>query len=786
MRLFLYELKKIFGKKEFIIYITLLLCVNIFLLWFYTQPNSKTPPPSAYRKLTAELANVPAADRAEYIQNEFDRISGILKIDGLVKSYGRNSKGFRDAVNGEYKDVFLKYRDIYASGNYVKYADSMYTEYYFLKDCAAEAEMGAGYEDFLTDIQNKADRLSQISIFNKDGGYDILNIQDTAKAYRDMSGIDIDYSPQKGLVTAINFKYSDVVLIFAMILLASFIVRDEKDNGMLYLIRTTAKGKINTAAAKAAAMAVALFITVTLLYIVNLLYCNFTFGLGNLTRTIQSVPYLMRSTMKINVAQYLLIFIFTKWVAAFICGSWILFAMFITKNVFTGYALSLAMPFANLLIRNAISATSKYNAVKYANLISFLQTNEILGGYRNIYWFNKPVRLFLVEIIASVIFMVFFLVLFLLSFELSRQSKSGTRKLKLPFKPKAKPTTVFKQENYKMLVMNGGAFVLRLFFGFQIYTAYTAENYITAEEMFYAKYMKEITGPYDEQARDYLTEQSKKFSDIYKANKLLQTGFINSQEYDMIAYADYGLKIEYDVFRKVLSKVSDLKRTPGAQLVYETGYNKFFDFEDILDLKDYMITVLVITLLFAGMFNIEKSTGMNKVIKATPLGMEYTAKSKMKTAFYWDIVVTVAGILPRFWQIGTGYGFVGLFVPALSLEKLKNLPVFVPIVAVMVLMILARFAVTFTLSAAVLAVSQKTETYLSSVMFSLLLLEFPTLLYYLNVKWAKWFTLYAPFHIVGSLGEPTAIFVAFAYSLIAGIIIYKVYDYLIIEYGVTL
>ena len=163
-----------------------------------------------------------------------------------------------------------------------------------------------------------------------------------------------------------------------------------------------------------------------------------------------------------------------------------------------------------------------------------------------------------------------------------------------------------------------------------------------------------------------------------------------------------------------------------------------------------------------------------------------TAKSKMKTAFYWDIVVTVAGILPRFWQIGTGYGFVGLFVPALSLEKLKNLPVFVPIVGVMVLMILARFAVTFTLSAAVLAVSQKTETYLSSVMFSLLLLEFPTLLYYLNVKWEKWITIYSPFHINGSFGEPSGIFVEFAYSLIAGIIIYKVHDYLITEYGVTL
>ena len=354
MRLFLFELKKLWSKKEFLLYFALLICVNIFLLWFYSQPATNSVPPSSYYHLTKDLSRMNEVEKIEYINSEYDKISAIVKIDSLVKSYGSNSKKFKELVSTEYKDIFEKYKTVYSSGNYLKYTNSLYTEYYFLQNISVEINQVAAYESFLEEIQHKAEQLSKISIFNKEGSYDMLNIRATSKAYKDISGIEINYYPQKGIVTAINFTYSDVILIFGMILLASFIVRDEKDNGMLYLIRTTAGGKWNTGAAKMFAMSTSLLIMVAALYIVNLLYCNFTYGLGDLSRTIQSIPYLMRSTMQINVLEYILLFIFTKWVAAFICGTWILFAMLIAKNVFTGYVLSLVMPFTQLLIRNAI------------------------------------------------------------------------------------------------------------------------------------------------------------------------------------------------------------------------------------------------------------------------------------------------------------------------------------------------------------------------------------------------------------------------------------------------
>ena len=52
-------------------------------------------------------------------------------------------------------------------------------------------------------------------------------------------------------------------------------------------------------------------------------------------------------------------------------------------------------------IRAAIPATSRLNVIKYANLASLLQTNELLGNYRNLFWFGSPIGLPLVETVES-------------------------------------------------------------------------------------------------------------------------------------------------------------------------------------------------------------------------------------------------------------------------------------------------------------------------------------------------------------------------------------------------
>ena len=100
----------------------------------------------------------------------------------------------------------------------------------------------------------------------------------------------IDYYPQKGLYTAISYAFTDLILLVSMLVQALLLVRQERDSGLLSLVRSLPGGRLQTALAKLGAFALSLLAVLALLYGVNLAYCAATFGLGPLTRTIQSCP----------------------------------------------------------------------------------------------------------------------------------------------------------------------------------------------------------------------------------------------------------------------------------------------------------------------------------------------------------------------------------------------------------------------------------------------------------------------------------------------------------------
>ena len=105
----------------------------------------------------------------------------------------------------------------------------------------------------------------------------------------------------------------------------------------------------------------------------------------------------MRCTMQITVGQYLFRFLLAKWAGAFVMGLWVMLAALVARRAAAGWAAALAGPLVMFGIRAAIPATSRLNVIKYANLASLLQTNELLGNYRNLFWFGSPIGLPLVE-----------------------------------------------------------------------------------------------------------------------------------------------------------------------------------------------------------------------------------------------------------------------------------------------------------------------------------------------------------------------------------------------------
>lgn len=782
IRLVTAELRKVWRSRFFLLAFAVLLGANLFLLWFGTGRTPGNVPAAAYRTLERALAGQSMEEMDAFLHGELHRVEALSHIDSILRAEAWNGGNRDETARQRYAADFAQYGEVYQAGGYLRYGKTLAQEYRFLKTIMLEFEQVSGYEAFLDSIDTKAKQLSSISIFaESESGYDLANIEATAAAFAGMRGIPIQYYPQKGLMTALDFALTDVVAVFAMLLIATVLVRTERDNGLLALVRCTPAGRGKTAAAKLAAFGLSLAAVLLCLYGVNLAYCGGLYGLGPLTRTIQSVPGLMRSTWKLTVGQYLGCFLLTKWAAAFLCGVWVMLAMLWARRLLSGALGALAFLGANLLVRSVIPATSSLNVLKYANLASLLRTNELLGGYRNLYWFGRPVPLLLVECVAAGLFAALFVGgfyrVFARKYFTAARHRSRTRRWGRPLRA----TTPGRTEWFKLLVLQGGAVLLVLFAGLQSYTAVTTESYIDADEIYYRYYMKGVEGAPTQEKLDWLKEQNEEFRPIYQLNAALSAGRITAQEYQSMSMAYGNLQQKMGVFGRVVSQWKSLWDKPRTQMVYETGWLKLFDAADTQDVQDALWAALLCALCFSGFFAMEQQTGMGKVLGVTPLGREHTVRVKWRVALAVSGVLTVLSLLPRFWVVLRDYGLGAWTAPVYSIAQYGRTAE-IPLFMMAGLLALSRFAAIFTMACGTLALSQRIGNTFGALFASLLLFALPPLLSLAGLTGAKWCSVYLPFHLCALLAESGGTVLVIFLLVLCGVC-YCCREYLLQHFG---
>uniref|UniRef100_UPI003FEE45F4 hypothetical protein n=1 Tax=Gemmiger formicilis TaxID=745368 RepID=UPI003FEE45F4 len=690
MSLFFAELRKVWGGRVFPVLLAILASANLLLLWMGTRPTAKQPPASAYRAVGAELTGKTMEGKGTYLREKCEEIESLVKIgqyyrelaygDYGLTQYRQDNAAMFDAYEQEYKDK-----------SYTLFTDDLNTEYRLFSQLQSEYNTVAGYGDFLQSVQTKANQLSGISIFQNDRtGYDLKNIERTAQVYAGLTETPIDYFPQKGLYTAISYAFTDLILLASMLLLALILVRQERDSGLLSLVRSLPGGRLKTALAKLAAFAASLLVVLTVLYGVNLAYCSASFGLGSLNRTIQSVPALMRCTMQITVGQYLLRFLLAKWAGAFVMGLWVMLAALVAKRAAAGWIGALALPLAMYGVRAAIPATSHLNVVKYANLVSLLQTNELLGNYRNLFWFGTPIGLPFVEWTAAVCYGALFAAAFCTVFARAQLLPAAKRGLVLGLTRRTKATSIIKEEGRKLFVLNGAAVFLAAFLAFGVYQGVTSESYIDADEIYYAYYMKHISGPWTAESRDWLTAQGEEFAPMLAVQRRVARGELSNEA--MLAYG--ALQQKYNIYQQVVQNNINyyLKEHPGAWLVYESGYKKLFGFSGTADVQDTLWAGLLCALCFSGLFAMERKGGMDEILASTPLGRKYTVKAKLRQSTAVAAVIAFGTVLPHLWQVLRDYGLPSLLGPAMSISDLQAVPKFITLSDLLLFWLICRFA----------------------------------------------------------------------------------------------
>lgn len=788
-RLIRAELAKVWRSRVFLLLLLALLGANLFLLWVVTNPLQGAYSSHAYRTLNAKLAGLSMQEKYEFIDEEFRRIKGIAVVDSVVRMEAYNG-GQPDTYSREhYAAEFREFYEVYKAKDYLSYNDTLAKEYQFLKKMQAECETVYGYDAFLDSVAQKATQLSGISIFAESAdGYDMKNITATAKAYENMRGIPIDYTPQMGLFTALDFSLTDVIAVFAMLLISTVLVRSERDSGLLNIIRATPAGRLKTAGAKLFSLAFSLAGVLALLYGVNLLYCGGVYGLGNLNRSIQSVPALMRSTLLLNVGQYIGLFLFTKWLAAVVAGVWVMLCMLVAKRAFGGTLGALTLLGANLLIRSIIPATSRLNVLKYANLVSLLRTNELIGGYRNLYWFASPVPILLVEGLMAAACFVLFTTLFCHAFSHWQLHSAGRLAVPRIFtmlrKKRPIVTTVQRTEWRKLLLMNGALLFALLFAGYQVYTAVNTQSYIDADEIYYSYYMKQVQGPITQETIDLLKTQREEFRPLIELDAQLQAGVITSEQYQVMMGAYANLQQKQRAFNRVLTKLTYLQEHPRGQFVYESGYLKLFDTADRNDTIDTLLASLLCVLCFAGFFAMERQSGVVRVIAATPLGREVTVKAKLRCADWLCGALALLSILPRVWTVQRDYGLGAFFAPTYSMYEFDGTPE-VPIFFLLLLFPLARWVALRFVAGVTLALSHRLGNLFSALFAGGILFGLPILLSLSGLKSAKWLSVYPLFHATGMFTKTSEMIVALLSIAICGMGIFCCNGYVQEHFGQT-
>lgn len=747
-RLIFCEIKKVWQSRVFSIALAALLCLNLFMLWVTTSPMNGTFSSHAYKAMQRNLQGLTMSQTQSFVAEETRRATALLSIESVLRSEAYNNGIKAKYAREQYKAEFAEFYHIYAEGGYLKYNQTLVDEYKFLTKIKAECETVAGYNSFLDDIKLKATQLSSISIFAQSSdGYGMKNIEKTAKAYENIRGIDIEYFPQMGVYTALDFELTDLIAVFAMLLIATVLVRAERDNGLLRLVRATPSGRVKTAIAKLITLCASLGVVLILLYGVNLLYCNAVYGLGDLSRSIQSVPALMRSTLTLSIGQYFGVFFLTKWVAAIVAGVFVMLCMLVARRAFTGYTYAMLFLTGNLLLRSIIPATSNLNVIKYANLVSLLRTNELIGGYRNLYFFSSPVSIWVVEGITAFVCLIVFTLGFCIVFCKAQLLDAEQFNIKLPFSFRPKPTTVFRKEWKKLLLMNGTLLFISLFLGYQIYNVFTTQSYINPDEIYYSYYMKMVQGPITAEKLDILREAYKEFEPIITLQNQYSRGEIDVNTMTILMYEHSGLQQKMIAFDRVWYSQAYLYEHPRSQFVYEAGWLKLFDINanGNNNRLDALVASLLSAVCFAGFFAMEKQSGMERIIAATPLGRRVTVKAKLHCTTACCIALAVISSIPPYAIAMRDFGLGALFAPSYSIAQFDGM-VELPLLFYLFLFLAARFLAILTMASVTLALSYKFGNMFSALFVSSGIFGLPLMLSISGLDSAKWLSVYPLFN----------------------------------------
>lgn len=722
-----YEARKVFQKKAFWLILLAAVMLHIFLLWRSETPIQGEPSHAEYRAFHHKLQGMEAADKLHYLHEQETYLNAIL-----LKEAWESNKEVQ--VSEQAAESIRKYPEVFAEGQDYDLARRRQA---LTSEALREAETVYGYEKYLDGIADVARRTGQFSIFGQNkNSFSYRNIMKTAVDFEGMRNTVIQYDANRGVYMLLNSPVSDLMLVLMVIFLSLMLVSEEKRKNIFRLLKTTPGGGSRTAFAKLSVLAIGVVGVSLLFFAVSALLANAFYGLGDLTRTIQSVPELMGSTLRLSVGDYLLLMLLLR-----TCG------LVVVGICAFGVAVLCRHPVVTVLCDVVIGALSvaltlipplsAWNWLKYLNLSTLVNPYAVWKGYLNLDFFSRPAYAWVWYLVFAAVCLLAGAALGVLLFRFKRDiSYKPLLKVLIRRQRRRTHTSLFYYECRKVFVVNKAAIILLLFACLQMFTVIRAEERREPFDHAYAAYMHQLEGPVTEDKAAFLQEQERTFREAEQVKSALQqqytAGQISLSEYTTAVANVDSSPVQQQAFKKVYARFTYLQNTQAGHFVYDTGYERLFGMTDSsTGFSSSLRLVIVFSLCFCGVFAVEYESGVSRILKTVPrktTGLKLAAAAlaggiTFSLAYGTDIAETV--------KI---YGLPALQAPANSLPMLSAYGG-LPLWGYLGFLLAIRLMVCFGVMCLCLGLSKLLKNSLWAFLLSFGVLALPFFVYLWNGEW---------------------------------------------------
>ena len=683
MRLLAAELKKLFSREIFVLIIAAVFILNAYLM--FRTANSGDVTAADYRKVYDVLEDMSDEEKYDWLDEQLSDFS--------------HAPLYKWEVMHELRD---------------------------------ECNTVLTYDEYLESIKAQAKSMTAVSIFAKPDSFNYRSILKTPPAYEKIQDVRPVFGRSKGITLATDNSFTDILCGFILLFAVLSIMLYDREQGMSGLLFSMRRGRGYLIMTKLAALAITLFGAVVLLYAENLMLGACLYGLGNLSRPIQSLSGFIACNLKINVWQYLILYVLFKFIAVFCIGAVLSLIAVNTKNTVSFYGISAAVLIVEGVLYVLIHPLSIYSIFRYINLVAFTKVNEIFCNYKNINFFEYPVPL--IPTSSAALFIITAVCGFLSAYLYARKRNLEFKRIgfRLSLSKGGKVHSQMWYTFYKSLILQKGALVIAVFLAVSGFMSQSFIKQYDQQDVYYEYYTEKMEGKVTAETAAFFEDEKARFADLQ--TQLDELSEKEPQNYTAQNELSKQLapKMGFDPAYERLQQIGNVK---GAYMFYDTGYKRALGvngYDD--DMKYALAAVFLLIFLVSPLIANDNKYRMSFIVSSTASGKRSYIRRDVLAAAFYGLLAALLWIVPYSVTISQYYGHDGLSGSLRSITDFISFPVNMKVWQYLLLVAALRTMFVILSTLVMLWVSSRCRSTTSAVLINFAVFALPIIIYLLGAK----------------------------------------------------